>query len=268
MRHCAACLAVLVAASAAATSSDTAIMPPPNDTPAETASTRPQTPPFNLASRFTANIPPSLRQRAAKLMTSPPPIAGSLASGLGMGLRASPAQLGGDPTGKVDSTVAVQAALAFCVNRSRHTAGIFPVDARDAGGCTVDLEGGEYLISTTLRIPAYTSNMQIGRGSPVATQRLPYAYGKRGAAAAAAAAAAGAAGAPAAATDLSNRLQVQMWYNVADIGKFNGCAARYLNMPPSEQAQLQSNLADAASFQRTVLNYTNENSERLAFVKT
>ena len=71
----------------------------------------------------------------------------------------------------MDSTAAVQAALAFCVNRSRHTAGIFPVDARDAGGCTVDLEGGEYLISTTLRIPAYTSNMQVARGSLVANPK-------------------------------------------------------------------------------------------------
>ena len=220
---------------------------------------------FDLATRFAAQVPPELRSRAAKLMTSAPP---AMLPDPPSGLCASPAQYGGDPTGKVDSTAAVQAALDFCINASRHIDGIFPVGARDAGGCTVDLQGGEYLISTTLRIPAYTSNMQIGRGSPVATQRLPYAYGKRGAAAAAAAAAAGAAGAPAAATDLSNRLQVQMWYNVADIGKFNGCAARYLNMPPSEQAQLQSNLADAASFQRTVLNYTNENSERLAFVKT
>jgi hypothetical protein len=35
----------------------------------------------------------------------------------------------------------------------------------------VDLEGGEYLISTTLRIPTYVSNMQIARGSLVANPK-------------------------------------------------------------------------------------------------
>ena len=35
----------------------------------------------------------------------------------------------------------------------------------------MDLEGGEYLISATLRIPAYTSNMQIARGSLVANPK-------------------------------------------------------------------------------------------------
>ena len=125
---------------------------------------------FDLATSFSATLPPELRQRAAKLMTTPPPVAGS-GPPASSGLCASPSQWGGDPTGKVDSTAAVQAALAFCVNRSRHINGIFPVGARDAGGCTVDLEGGEYMISTTLRIPAYTSNMEIARGSLVANPK-------------------------------------------------------------------------------------------------
>lgn len=47
----------------------------------------------------------------------------------------------------------------------------FPVGARDAGGCTVDLEGGEYLISETLLIPTYTSDIQIARGALVANPK-------------------------------------------------------------------------------------------------
>jgi hypothetical protein len=128
---------------------------------------------FDLANRFVAQLPSVLRQRGAQLMSTPPPIPGAAVAPPSDGLCASPTQWGGDPTGKVDSTEAVQAALAFCVNRSRHIDGMFPTTARDAGGCTVDLEGGEYLISTTLRIPAYTSNMQIARGSLVANAKSP-----------------------------------------------------------------------------------------------
>ena len=126
---------------------------------------------FQLARQFASRLPSHLRQRAAQLMHAPPPISGAIPPPSD-GLCVSPTQWGGDPTGKVDSSQAVQAALAFCVNRSRHTAhGDFPTTARDGGGCTVDLEGGEYLISATLRIPAYTSNMQIARGSLVANPK-------------------------------------------------------------------------------------------------
>jgi hypothetical protein len=38
------------------------------------------------------------------------------------------------------------------------------------GGCTVDLEGGEYLISSPLVIPEYNANMEFGHGSLVASK--------------------------------------------------------------------------------------------------
>jgi|EP01043_Picozoa_sp_COSAG02_P026367 hypothetical protein len=127
---------------------------------------------FELAQNFVGQLPTHLRHSAAQLMHAPLPIPGAPAAPRD-GLCVSPTKWGGDPTGTVDSSEAVQAALAFCVNRSRHIDGVFPTTARDAGGCTVDLEGGEYLISSTLRIPAYTSNMQIARGSLVANPKSP-----------------------------------------------------------------------------------------------
>jgi hypothetical protein len=33
----------------------------------------------------------------------------------------------------------------------------------DMGGCFVDLEGGEYRISSTINIPIYNANMQLGK---------------------------------------------------------------------------------------------------------
>lgn len=80
-------------------------------------------------------------------------------------LRVSPAQFGGDPTGRKDSTAAVTSALQSCINASRATPGTFPDLARDARGCSVDLEGSEWMISTTLTIPTYVSNIEIGYGS-------------------------------------------------------------------------------------------------------
>lgn len=109
------------------------------------------------------NTPHHLKARMAALARGP-----SSCSAPGGGLRATPTEYGGDPTGTVDSTAAVQKALQFCINASNHIPGKFPVGARDAGGCTVDLEGGEFLISDTLLIPTYVSDIQIARGALVA----------------------------------------------------------------------------------------------------
>ena len=87
------------------------------------------------------------------------------------GLRAAPSAYGGDPTGRTDSTVAVQKAVAFCVNASTYNPNIFSEKARDALGCTVDLEGGEFLISEPLIIPTYVSNMRIQTGSLIANPK-------------------------------------------------------------------------------------------------
>eukprot|EP00937_MAST-01D_sp_MAST-1D-sp2_P002302 g2302.t1 len=84
-------------------------------------------------------------------------------------LRVTPARFGGDPTGATDSTDAVLVALQTCINASiASVRGDFSFGARDALGCTVDLDGGEYLISKTLVIPTGLSNMRIETGSLVA----------------------------------------------------------------------------------------------------
>jgi hypothetical protein len=93
------------------------------------------------------------------------------------GLRVSPVDLGGDPTGRKDSWDALNAALNVCLNQSKLSPnGNFPGDTsfgngkaiRDMGGCEIDLEGGEYRISKPLVLPEYNANMQFGHGSLVA----------------------------------------------------------------------------------------------------
>jgi hypothetical protein len=93
------------------------------------------------------------------------------------GFRVSPADLGGDPTGRKDSWAALNAALKVCLNQSKISPnGNFPGDTsfgngkaiRDMGGCEIDLEGGEYRISQPLVLPEYNANMQFGHGSLVA----------------------------------------------------------------------------------------------------
>ena len=96
-------------------------------------------------------------------------------SGRGGGFRATPTQFGGDPTGVLDSTGAVLAALAVCLKAANRTSGThsarFPVGAHDAGGCILDLDGGEWLVSAPVVIPTYVSNMQISGGSLVANSK-------------------------------------------------------------------------------------------------
>ena len=78
-----------------------------------------------------------------------------------------------------DSTEALNKAIAVCVAQAALSPnGNFPGDTsfnnghaiRDAGGCEVNLEGGEYLISETLLIPEYVANMNFGWGSLVASR--------------------------------------------------------------------------------------------------
>ena len=94
------------------------------------------------------------------------------------GLRVVPTDYGADPTGRTDSWAALNASLAVCLNQSRLSPnGNFPGDTsfnnghavRDMGGCSIDLDGGEYRISRPLVLPEYNANMQFGHGSLVAT---------------------------------------------------------------------------------------------------
>jgi len=94
----------------------------------------------------------------------------------------SPTTFGGDPTGVKDSTTALQTCVQHCVNQSTLSPnGVFPgtysfkngKSIRDMGGCFIDLEGGEYRISSPITIPEYNANMQMGFGSIVAGPTFP-----------------------------------------------------------------------------------------------
>ena len=94
------------------------------------------------------------------------------------GFRITPATHGADPTGIQDSWAALTACIAQCVNQSKNSPnGFFPGQdtsptfgpIRDAGGCWVDLDGGEYRISKPLMLPEMVANMQFGGGSIVAS---------------------------------------------------------------------------------------------------
>lgn len=84
----------------------------------------------------------------------------------------SPIDFGGDPSGATDSTAAVQAALAAVLNAS--DAGIRDANGiRDCGGATLDLQGGEFLISAPLVIPAYYGNLRLTQGTLRASSTFP-----------------------------------------------------------------------------------------------
>merc|ERR1719445_3013742 len=97
-------------------------------------------------------------------------------------LKISPITFGGDPTGLKDSTVALQKCVNHCLNQSSLSPnGVFPgtysfhngKSIRDMGGCFIDLEGGEYRISSPITIPEYNANMHMGFGSIVAGPTFP-----------------------------------------------------------------------------------------------
>ena len=92
-------------------------------------------------------------------------------------LHITPTSFGGDPTGVKDSYHALNECILRCLNQSKLSPnGNFPGDTsfgngksvRDMGGCSIDLQGGEYRISQSLILPEYNANMQFGHGSLVA----------------------------------------------------------------------------------------------------
>ena len=98
----------------------------------------------------------SLGQHAAPRPRRPPSLAlfkqGTARHSFGAGASSAifhPSAFGADPTGKNDSTLALQAAINAALDvviPAAHFIG----NASDAGGATVDLEGGEYRVSSPL----------------------------------------------------------------------------------------------------------------------
>eukprot|EP00055_Hartaetosiga_balthica_P005640 m.16812 g.16812 ORF g.16812 m.16812 type:complete len:510 (-) comp4675_c0_seq1:131-1660(-) len=98
------------------------------------------------------------------------------------GLHVRPTEFGGDPTGVKDSTNALNMAIQVCINQSTLSPnGYFPgqdsfpdgLKIGDMGGCFVDLDGGEFKISSSLVIPEFNANMNFGFGSIVASKSFP-----------------------------------------------------------------------------------------------
>eukprot|EP00937_MAST-01D_sp_MAST-1D-sp2_P000160 g160.t1 len=84
-----------------------------------------------------------------------------------------PADFGADPTGATDSTAAFQRAVAALLN---HTASPTPPMADaivNLGGATLDLAGGEYLLSAPIVIPKLVGNVRVRGGSLRASARFP-----------------------------------------------------------------------------------------------
>lgn len=84
-----------------------------------------------------------------------------------------PSDFGADPTGRADSTDAIVQAMVFLLNQTdraphKMASGIF-----DYGGATLDLEGGQYLISQPIVIPPFVGNVQIVRGTLRASTSFP-----------------------------------------------------------------------------------------------
>jgi hypothetical protein len=85
----------------------------------------------------------------------------------------SPVDFGGDPTGVADSTAAIAAAVSALLNASR-TAGVRDANGiLDCGGSILDLQGGEYLTSSPLVIPAYYGNLEVRAGTLRASASFP-----------------------------------------------------------------------------------------------
>jgi hypothetical protein len=82
-----------------------------------------------------------------------------------------------------DSAPALAQCVQACVNYSQtlDALGHFPGDASfpnhrfiaNAGGCEIDLGGGEFLLAAPVVIPEYVGNLRLGHGSLVAADGFP-----------------------------------------------------------------------------------------------
>ncbi|KAF7801331.1 polygalacturonase QRT3 [Senna tora] len=81
---------------------------------------------------------------------------------------------GADPTGQVDSTEALLAAMADAVNGSNYKGYMMMQGITNVGGAQINLQGGNYLISRPLRLPVTgVGNLQIHGGTIRASDTFP-----------------------------------------------------------------------------------------------
>jgi len=81
-----------------------------------------------------------------------------------------PTTFGADPTGKQDSSAAFAQAMNAVIARALHN---MSDGIRDLGGVVLDLQGGEYLISSPLQVPQFVGNLRIIDGTLRASRNFP-----------------------------------------------------------------------------------------------
>jgi hypothetical protein len=86
----------------------------------------------------------------------------------------SPLDFGGDPSGATDATAAVAAAVAALLDTCSEPTRARMADwVRDCAGATLDLQGGEFLISAPLAIPPGFGDVHVMGGSLHASAAFP-----------------------------------------------------------------------------------------------
>ena len=83
------------------------------------------------------------------------------------------ASFGADPTGRRDSTQALTQAMTALTNTSAHAPDAMADCIANLGGATLDLGGGEFLISAPLIIPPHVGNVRIRGGTLRASPSFP-----------------------------------------------------------------------------------------------
>ena len=94
-------------------------------------------------------------------------------SSVGPVLSLNPADFGGDPTGRTDSTAAFAALCAQLFNASSRANNHMASHITDFGGATLDLAGGEFLISAPVLVPVLVGNARITGGTLRASPTFP-----------------------------------------------------------------------------------------------
>lgn len=84
-----------------------------------------------------------------------------------------PVNFGADPSGRRDSTNALTMAMAVLTNTSAHAPDAMADCISNLGGATLDLGGGEFLISAPLIIPPHVGNVRIRGGTLRASSSFP-----------------------------------------------------------------------------------------------
>jgi len=99
----------------------------------------------------------------------------SSCTGNPVGKSIDPLEFGADPTGRTDSTDAILMAVAAAFNVSNVQPIKMASNINNLGGATLDLNGGEYLISKPIPISLLVGNVRIRGGTLRASQSFPSA---------------------------------------------------------------------------------------------